>query len=83
MPYEGQSRVIPWADYSDGRWWEMTPVIDHDQPTDRAVNAARTWARRNQLTIEVKLPPPHRRRFAPWRFRFVPREGADHAEAGA
>jgi len=74
MPYHGQSRVISWIDFTDGAWWEMTPVIDHDQSTDRAVAAARVWARNHDFRVEVLLPPPHRRRFDTWRFRFVKRE---------
>lgn len=79
MPYSGQSRPIPWSDFADGRWWEMTPVIDHDQPTDKAVAAARVWARNHDFWIQVVLPPPHQRRFKPWRFRFVPREATADA----
>lgn len=82
MPYVGQSRTIPWSDFTDEGWWEMTPVIDHDQPTNNAVAAARVWARNHGFRVEVKLPPPHRRRFAPWRFRFVKIKAEVSSDAG-
>jgi hypothetical protein len=61
--------------YATGNWWELTPGEDHDQGSRAALEAARTWARRNGYQVEAQLPPPRDGVHAPWRIRLTKIEG--------
>lgn len=58
----GVSRRVPWAQYADGRVWELTRGEDYDQDDEHARRAAMAWAYRHDLGIRTSVPSPGRLR---------------------
>lgn len=53
---------MPWADFADGRAWELQRGADFDQDAERARKAAMSWAYRNGYEPHTSVLSPARLR---------------------
>ena len=58
----GNPRRVPWADYADGRTWELVRGQDFDQDAEHARRAAMAWAYRHDAEVRTSVPSPDRLR---------------------
>lgn len=64
----GQPRQVPWAEFADGRVWELVRADsadgpgDFDQDAEHARRAAMAWAARHGLAIRTSVLGPDRLR---------------------
>jgi len=58
----GNSRRVPWADFTDGQVWELEAPADFDQDAERARKAAMSWAYRNGYEPHTSVLSPARLR---------------------
>jgi hypothetical protein len=54
----GSSRRVSWADFADGRVWELHRRADFDQDAEHARRAAMAWATRNGWRVRTSVPDP-------------------------
>lgn len=53
----GLPRRVPWADYADGRTWELIEGTDFDQDPEHARRAAIMWALRRGRSVRTSVSP--------------------------
>lgn len=58
----GQPRRIPWAEFADGRAWELSSPADFDQDAGHARKAAMAWAYRHGFEPHTSVLAPDRLR---------------------
>lgn len=60
----------PWADFADGRVWELERGVDYVQDDERARRAAMAWAQRHDVRIRTSVVSPGR-----LRIQILPKSG--------
>lgn len=58
----GNPRRVPWAEYADGRAWELVRGVDFDQDSEHARRAAKAWAYRRGGRFATSVASPGRLR---------------------